>query len=212
MVKMTISNEWKYSSEKNCMVVQSGDTSGFQPLPRTKLKSSSAGKPITIKVKSEALPPANNLEHTHDTRCRKKKSERRLIVEPPPLNLPNHVRTLALFIPTVQSPTKSPQTKKSKSGEGYCICSLKSKFSDTRCVCKNGLSCSECRSCCCSNVETVPSSAETQDTESSDLSAKKSKDSLSNDISTGYRSVPFPSLDNHFTSPKMKNVSPISVT
>ena len=82
-----------------------------------------------------------------------------------------------------------------------------------RCSCKkNGLSCSKCRSSCCTNVEKVLSSSETHDTESSDLSANKSKDSSSDDPSTEYNPVPFPSLDTPFTPPRMKNVSPLSVT
>ena len=77
---------------------------------------------------------------------------------------------------------------------------------------KNDLSCSECVSSCCTNVEKVLSSSETHDTESSDLSTNKSKDSLSDDPSTKYKPVPFPSLDNPFTPPRMKYISPISVT
>ena len=106
-------------------------------LYRQEKKSFSAGKSITIKVKSEALTPANNLQHTHDTRCRKQKSERRLTIKPPPLKLPNHARALALLTPIVPSSTKSPTTKKSKSGErfvGCCSCSLQSKCSNMRCL------------------------------------------------------------------------------
>ena len=77
---------------------------------------------------------------------------------------------------------------------------------------KNGLSWSECRSSCCTNVEKVLSSSETHDTESSDLSANKSKDLSSDDPSTEYNLVPFPFLDTPFTPPRMKNVSPLSVT
>ena len=111
----------------------------FPCLPCMKLKSSSTAKSITIKVRSEALTPTNNLQHTHNTRCRKQKSERRLTIEPPPLKLPNHARALSLLTRKVPSPTKSPPTKKAKSGErlaGCCSCSLKSKCSKMRCVCK----------------------------------------------------------------------------
>ena len=112
------SRGWTYSSSKNCYVKPGTDYASYPPLPSRK-KSSSAVKSITIKVKSEALTPANNLLHTHDTRCRKKKSERRLIilVAPPLLNLPNHARALALLTPTVPSPTKSPPTKKNQKAE-----------------------------------------------------------------------------------------------
>ena len=67
-------------------------------------------------------------------------------------------------------------------------------------------------SSCCTNVDKVPSSSETHDTGSSDLSANKSKDSSSDNPSTEYKPAPFPSLGNHFTPPSMKTVSPISVT
>ena len=62
------------------------------------------------------------------------------------------------------------------------------------------------------NVEKVPSSADIHDTESTDLSTNYSKDSISEDPSTQYKPVPFPSLDNPFTPPRMNTVSPISVT
>ena len=65
-------NGWNYSDIDNCMVRGPGDTTDFPPLPRMKPKSLSAAKSITIKTKSEALTAARNLEHTHDTRCRKK--------------------------------------------------------------------------------------------------------------------------------------------
>ena len=132
------SSGWTYSSSKNCYVAPTKDYASYPPLPSRK-KSSSICKSITIKVKSEALTPANNLQHTHDTRCRKQKSERRLTIEPPPFKLPNHARALALLTPRVPSPTKSPPTKKSKSGErfvGCYSCSLKSKCSNMRCACK----------------------------------------------------------------------------
>ena len=58
------------------MVKQSGETTEFPSLTRMKLRLSSAGKSITINVKSEALNPANNLQHPHNTRCRKKKSKK----------------------------------------------------------------------------------------------------------------------------------------
>ena len=103
------SRGWTYSSSKNCYVAPAKDYASYPPLPSRK-KSASAGKSITIKVKSEALTPANNLLHTHDTRRRKKKSERRLVipVASPFLNLPNHARALALRTHIVPSPTKSP--------------------------------------------------------------------------------------------------------
>ena len=110
-------SDWTYSSSKKCYVAPVKDYASYPPLPSRKKKSFSAGKSITIKVKSEALTPANNLQHTHDTICRKQKSERRLTIESLPLKLPNHARTLALLTPIVPSPTKSPPTKKSKSGE-----------------------------------------------------------------------------------------------
>ena len=96
------------------MVIQPSNTTEVSPLPRTKLKASSVDKSITIKVKSETLTPANNLEYTHDTRCRKKKSERRLIIEPPPLNLPSNSRALALLTPTVLSHINHYQQKNGK--------------------------------------------------------------------------------------------------
>ena len=136
-------------------------------------------------MKSEALTPAKNLLHTHDTRCRKKKSERRLIipVAPPLLNLPNHARALALLTHTVPSPKKHHQQKKLKSGErfvGCCNCSLKSKCSTLIYVCKNlGLSCSECRSSCCMNVDKVLPSTQIHETEPDNLSANKLKDPIS---------------------------------
>ena len=134
------SRGWTYSNSKNCYVAPGKNYASYPPLPSGK-KSSSEVKSITIKVKSEALTPANNLLHTHDTRCRKKKSERRLVIPiaSPLLNLPNHARALALLTPTVSSPTKSSPTKKSKSGEcfvGCYNCSLKSKCSTLRCACK----------------------------------------------------------------------------
>ena len=82
-----------------------------------------------------------------------------------------------------------------------------------RCACKKlGLSSSECKSPCCMNVEKAPASVEIHDTESTDLSANKSKDSISEDLSTQCTLVPFPLLDNLFTPSRMKTVSPISVT
>ena len=81
-----------------------------------------------------------------------------------------------------------------------------------RYTCKKlGHSCSEYKSPCCMNVEKVPSSAKTHDTESTVLLANKSKDSISEYPSTQYKPVPFLSLNNPFTSPRMKTVSPISV-
>ena len=105
------SSGWTYSSSKNCYFAPAKDYASYPPLPSRK-KSASAGK--SIKVKSEALTPANNLQHTHDTRCRKQKSERRLTIEPPPLKLPNHARALVILTPIVPSPTKSQPTKKIK--------------------------------------------------------------------------------------------------
>ena len=106
---------WTYSNSKNCYVAPGKDYASYPPLPSGN-KLSSAVKSITIKVKSGALTPAHNLLHTHDTRCRKKKIEKIIIipVAPPLLNLPNHDRALALLTPTVPSPTKSPPTKNRK--------------------------------------------------------------------------------------------------
>ena len=201
---------------KNCYVAPGKDYALYPPLPSGN-NSSSEFKSITIKVKSEASTPANNLLYTHDTRCRKKKCEIRLVipVASPLLNLLNHARALALLTPTVPSPTKSSPTKKSKSGErfvGCCNCSLKSQCSTLRCACKKlGLSCSECRSSCCMNVDKVLPSIEIHDTEPDNLSANKLKDPISEDLSTQYKHVQFPPLDT-FTPPRLKTVSPISVT
>ena len=128
LVKMAQPDCWEYCTKNNCMLKQSDTITELQCLPRMKLKSYSADKSFTIKVKNEALTPANNLQQTHDTRCRKQKSERRLTIEHPPLKLRNHARALALLTPIVPSPTKSPPTKKSKSGArfvGCCSCNLK---------------------------------------------------------------------------------------
>ena len=114
LVQMARLNDWKYNTEENFMVKQPGNTTEFPPLPRMKLKLSSAGKSITIKVKSEALTPANNLQHTHDTGCK-----RRLTIEPQPLKPPNYDITLSILSPIVPSPTKSPPIKKLKSGEHF---------------------------------------------------------------------------------------------
>ena len=62
------------------------------------------------------------------------------------------------------------------------------------------------------NIEKVPSSTELYDTESTDLSAYKSKLSISEIPSTEYKLVPFFSLDNSFIPPRLKIVSPLSVT
>ena len=64
------SRGWTYSNSKNCYVAPGKDYASYPPLPSRK-KSASAGKSITIKVKSEALTPTNNLQYTHNTRCRK---------------------------------------------------------------------------------------------------------------------------------------------
>ena len=93
------------------MVKQSGKTTEFPSLTRMKLKLSSAGKSITINVKSESLNPANNLQHTHDTRCRKKKSKRRLTIESSPLKIPNHAKALSLLTPMVPSLQNHHQQK-----------------------------------------------------------------------------------------------------
>ena len=66
-------------------------------------------KIITIKIKSQALIEAH-LEYSHDTRCRKKKNERRLTITSTPLELTNHARALTLLT-NVPSPSKPPPTK-----------------------------------------------------------------------------------------------------
>ena len=83
----------------------------MQYIPLYRKKAPPDARSITIKVKGEALTAVNDLEHKHDTRCRKKKSERRLTINQPPLILPNHARVLALLSPTVPSPSKSLQQK-----------------------------------------------------------------------------------------------------
>ena len=172
---------------------------------------SSDARSITIKVKGEALASVNDLKHKHDTRCRKQKSERRFTINPPPFNLPNHVRALALLTLTVPSSSKSPPTTKSKYGEhfvGCCSCGLTSKCSDNRCTYRKvGLSCNACRSKCCRNI--------IDDTPSSDLPMKTSTDLEDNksdmtknaeDHSEECSPIPFrlPSLETISTPTTMK--------
>ena len=135
--KMARLNGWKCSTEDNCMLYLTGNTTEFPPLPRMRSKSSSAIKSITIKVQSEVLTVTRNLEHIYYTRCTKKKSERRLTTVFPHLEIPNHSRVLVLLDPTVVSHSKSTPTKKWKCGEhfvGCCSCGLTSKCSNKRCV------------------------------------------------------------------------------
>ena len=75
-------------------------------------------KHITINIKSEALAEAP-LEYTHDTRYRDKKSERRITINYPPLELLNHTRALALLTNT-PSPNKPPSNKKVKIWRTSC--------------------------------------------------------------------------------------------
>ena len=167
-------------------------------------------------MKGEALTAVNDLEHKHDTRCRKKKSERRLTINQPPLILSNHARALALLSPTVPSPSKSLQQKKSKCEErfvGFCSCGSKSKCSNIRCACRKiGLKCNACRSSCCRNI--------TDDTPSSDLLTKTStnlKGTKSNktnsveDHSEEFGPIPFrlPSQEFFFYPCKDENYLPI---
>ena len=83
----------------------------MQYIPLDRKKAPPDARSITIKVKSESLTAINDLEHKHYTRCRKKKSEKRLTINQPPLNLPNHSRALELLSPTVPSPSNPPRTK-----------------------------------------------------------------------------------------------------
>ena len=96
---------WKYNNNNNCMI-----KTEYPPPPRVPLRSSTAAvKPVTVKIKSEALTEAP-LDHSFDTRCRKKKSERRLAITSTPLELTNHARVLTLLT-NVPSPSKHPPTK-----------------------------------------------------------------------------------------------------
>ena len=64
---MARSDVWIHKNYHNCMV-----KTEYPPPPRVILKSSTAFvKPITAKIKSEALTSAP-LEHTHDIICREK--------------------------------------------------------------------------------------------------------------------------------------------
>ena len=167
---------------------------------------------------SEALIAVNDLKHKHDTRCRKKKSERRLTINQPPLILSNHARALALLAPIVPPPNKSSPTKKSKCGErfvGCCSCGLKSECSDIRCACRKiGIKCNACRFTCYRNI--------TDDTPSSDLLTKRStnlkgtksdKTNSAEDHSREFSPIPFrlPSQKILSTPTRMKTVSPLSV-
>ena len=108
---MTVNSKgWTYSKLKNRYVMPKKEYAVYPPLLSKKISPSDA-RSITIKVKGEALTAVNDLEHKHDTRCRKKKSERRLTINQPPLILSNHARALALLSPTVPSPSKSLQQK-----------------------------------------------------------------------------------------------------
>ena len=106
----------------------------YPPPPNVPLRSSTAAvKPITVKIKSEALTAAP-LEHTHDSRFREKKSERRIAITSTPLELPDHARTLTLLT-NVLSPNKLTPIIKSKCGEclvGCCNCGLSLKCSNMR--------------------------------------------------------------------------------
>ena len=116
MAEQKNSKGWTYSKSKNCYVAPKKEFATYPP--RAPFKSSTATiKPITIKIKSEALTDAP-LEHSHDTRCRKKKSERRLTITSTPLELTNHTRALTLLT-NVSPPSKPPPTKKSKCGERF---------------------------------------------------------------------------------------------
>lgn len=109
MVKKFLSDVWKYNNDHNCMV----KTEYPPPPPHVPLRSSTAAvKPITVKIKSEALTTAS-LEHTHDTRCREKKSERRITITATPFELPDHARVMTLLT-NVLSPNKPPPIIKSK--------------------------------------------------------------------------------------------------
>ena len=96
---------WKHNNYHNCMV-----KTEYPLSPHVPLRSSTAAvKPMTVKIKSEALTTAS-LEHTYDTRCREKKSERGIAITSTPLELPNHARALTLLT-NVPSLSKPPQQK-----------------------------------------------------------------------------------------------------
>ena len=72
---------WIYINSKNCYVAPKKDFATYPP--RAPFKSSTvAVKPITVKIKSEALV-GTRLDYSHDTRYRKKKSERRVNEDSP---------------------------------------------------------------------------------------------------------------------------------
>ena len=79
-----------YSHKTNYHVESKKDYATHPSIPSE--KSLSDARSITIKVKSEALTSVNNLEHNHNTRRKKQKSEKRLTINPPSLNLPNYTR------------------------------------------------------------------------------------------------------------------------
>ena len=113
-----------------------------------------------------------------------------------PLRLPSQNRTLALLISTVQSPSKSPPTKKSRSGEhtvGCCICGPKSMCPTKKCSClRNGLSCIAYKSECCMNItKIVPTSSEIRDIVLTNFKGRKAKDSIPEINSRKCSLIPF---------------------
>ena len=105
MVDPKNSKGWTYSKSKNCYVALKKKFATYPP--RTPFKSSTATvQLITIKIKSQALIEVH-LEYSHDTRCRKKKSERRVTITSTPLELTYYDRALTLLT-NVLSPSKPP--------------------------------------------------------------------------------------------------------
>ena len=114
MAEQKTSKGLTYSKSKYCYVASKKKFATYPP--RAPLKSSTVDvKPISIKIKSEALIKAP-LEHSHDTRYRKKKSERRVTITSTPLELTNHARALTLLT-NVSSPSKLLPTKKNQNAE-----------------------------------------------------------------------------------------------
>ena len=166
------------------------------------------------------MTTARNLEDTHDTRCRKKKNERRITipVASQPLERINHSRSLVVLDPTVTSLSKSPSTKKAKRRERFvscCSCYLISKCSDRRCIYRlKGLSCSSCRSLCCANETKATPSSDLPTNETIVLTCAKSTDSKNvENPSRECSPIPFRLLvlGVNYTLPRTKRISPLSV-
>ena len=172
-------NGWKYNNQTNCYVKP--DYADYPSLPATTMKwSSNAKRQLKVKIKTEASTK-KTIWLTHMIQgTTNKKATKRLIFTHSLLRLPFQNRTLALLNYTVQSPSKTPPAKKSRSGEhivGCCICGPKYICSTKICsYLRKGLVCIACKSECCTNAtKIVPTSSEIRDIVLPNFKEKKEK-------------------------------------